>query len=148
MVALLHQSNGLEIYSALTDTELSIPVASSPISAGFPSPAADFIDSGIDLNQHLISHPSATFYGKVKGQSMIGMGINDGDMLVIDKSIEPADGKIVVCFIDGEFTLKQLKVETDCAWLMPANDKYNPIKVTSDNDFVIWGVVTYVIKKF
>ncbi len=142
----LHASATLDIYSASTEAELKIPLASTDISAGFPSPAADFMDVSIDLNKHLIKHPSSTFYGRVKGYSMKDEGINDGDLLIIDKSLEPADGKIVVCFIDGEFTVKRIKIEKNECWLMPANDAYKPVKITPDNELIIWGTVTHVIK--
>jgi len=141
----LHSSSNLDIYSAQSESELDLPVLQG-ISAGFPSPAMDFVDVTIDLNRHLIKHPSATFYGRVKGESMKDAGINDGDLLIIDKSIKPVDNKIAVCFIDGEFTLKRIKLDTDGVWLVPANEKYQPIHVTEDNDLRIWGVVTFVIK--
>lgn len=144
----LHTSTTLDIYSASSETDMELPLVSEGISAGFPSPALDFVDLSIDLNKHLIKHPSSTFYGRVKGQSMKDEGINDDDLLVIDKSLEPVDGKIAVCYIDGEFTIKRIKFEKDICWLIPANDKYNPIKVTPDNDFLIWGIVTHVIKSF
>ncbi len=115
--------------------------------AGFPSPAADFAEDRIDINEELIKNPSTTFYARVNGNSMIDSDIHDGDILVIDKSLESENGKVAVCFIDGEFTLKRIKVDKDCLWLMPANIKFEPIKVTEENDFVVWGVVTYVIKK-
>jgi DNA polymerase V len=123
-------------------------LVSEGISAGFPSPALDFVDLSIDLNKQLIKHPSATFYGRVKGQSMKDLGIHDGDLLVIDKSLEPVNGKIAICYIDGEFTIKTIKLDTHCCWLMPANESYQPIKVTADNNFLIWGIVTHVIKSF
>ncbi|MDH4261434.1 MAG: translesion error-prone DNA polymerase V autoproteolytic subunit [Spirochaetia bacterium] len=138
----------LEIYSALTEASLKLPILPFRISAGFPSPALDFVDMGIDLNQHLIKHPSATFYGRVKGESMKNAGINDGDLLVIDKSIEPVDGKIAVCYIDGEFTLKQIRLENGRCRLMPANKLYEPIEITEHHDLQIWGIVTHVIKDF
>jgi DNA polymerase V len=144
----LHFSSTLEIYSALTETELSLPFAENGISAGFPSPALDFVDLTIDLNRHLIKHPSSTFYGLVKGHSMRNVGINDKDLLVIDKSLEPTDNKIAVCYIDGEYTLKRIKIEKKQCWLMPENENYQPIKVNEENDFLIWGIVTYVIKSF
>ena len=144
----LHTSNNLDIYSALTETELKLPLVNNGISAGFPSPALDFVDLSIDLNLHLIKHPSSTFYGLVKGHSMKNIGINDGDLLVIDKSIEPINNKIAVCYIDGEFTLKRIKLEKNQCWLIPENENYQPIKVTEENDFLIWGIVTYVIKSF
>jgi len=143
----LHTTQTLEIYSAETSTELNLPLVDSGISAGFPSPADDFLDVSIDLNKALIQNPSATFYGRVKGDSMIGAGLSDGDLLIIDKSLEPADGKIAVCFIDGEFTVKRIKIEKEIIWLMAENKNYSPIKVTRDNDFIIWGIVTTVIKK-
>ena len=118
------------------------------VSAGFPSPADDFLDSPIDLNKELIDNPSATFYGRVSGDSMIDLGINDGDLLIIDKSKPVQNGKIAVCFVDGEFTMKQIKIEEDCCWLVPANKKYTPIKITEDNDFIVWGIVIHVVKSF
>ncbi len=140
------QSPTVKLFASESETDLSRPVLSG-ISAGFPSPAADFIDLKMDLNQHLVKHPSATFFGRVSGESMKDAGINDGDLLVIDKSIEPHDGKIAVCFIDGEFTLKRIKKDKEGVWLMPANEKYQPIAINENNDLRIWGVVTYVIKK-
>ncbi len=144
----LHSTTSLEIYSALSEFSIELPVISAGISAGFPSPAMDFIDLTIDMNKHLIKHPSATFYGRVKGVSMKDAGIHDGDLLVIDKSIRPSNDKIAVCYIDGDFTVKRIKIENDCIWLIPENEIYKPIKVTSDNDFIIWGIVTHVIKAF
>ncbi len=144
----LHSSKQLDIYSALTDTELELPLVAEGISAGFPSPALDFVDISIDLNKHLIKHPSATFYGRVKGQSLKNAGINDGDLLIIDRSLEPANGKIAVCYIDGEFTAKRIKLEKKEVWLMPENEDYKPIKITEENNFIVWGIVTHVIKSF
>ena len=146
MKQLLTDNKNLQIYTTNTTTKLSLQLVENGISAGFPSPADDFLDSSIDLNKALIKNKDATFYGRVKGDSMIGGGLNDGDLLIIDKSLEPKNGKIAVCFIDGEFTVKRIKLEKNLVWLMPENKKYQPIKVTSDNDFVIWGIVTNVIK--
>ncbi len=138
----------LDIFPVSIDSILEIPVVSTAISAGFPSPALDFIDLSIDMNKHLIKRPSSTFYGRVKGQSMKDVGITDGDLLVIDKSITPKNDQIAVCYVDGEFTIKKIKLEQDVCWLIPANDAYQPIRVTSQNDFLIWGIVTHVIKAF
>lgn len=137
----------LDIFPVEVDTDLALPLADEGIKAGFPSPAQDFMDIAIDLNKELVKHPSSTFYGRVKGDSMIDAGINSGDILVIDRSIEPGDGDMAVCYIDGEFTIKYIQIETDVIWLMPANEQYTPIKVTPDNNFLIWGIVTYSIKK-
>ena len=139
-------SSTIDFYSVNTGCELALPLMDGGISAGFPSPAQDYIDLKIDLNKELIANPSSTFYGRVKGSSMKDAGIRDGDILVIDKSLEPQDGDTAVCFIDGEFTLKYIKIESDAVYLVPANSKYQPIKVTEDNNFCIWGVVTYSIK--
>ena len=141
-------SNEFEFFSPLIETLLDIPFIEGGVKAGFPSPAEDFTELSIDLNNALIKNPSSTFYVKVNGDSMKDVGINDGDLLIVDRSLEPQDGKIAVCYIDGEFTLKRIKVEKNYCWLMPANDDYKPIKVTDDNDFVVWGVVIHSIKSF
>lgn len=141
----LHSSTHLDIYSAQTDTELNLPLFEG-VRAGFPSPAADFIDVSIDLNKHLIKHPSATFYARAKGDSMKDAGIFDGDLLIVDKSIDPADGRIAICYLNGEFTVKRIKKEKDEVWLIPANTAYQPIKMEEGSSLTIWGIVTHVIK--
>lgn len=142
----LYITKNIEFYSPNFATKLKLPFVSNGISAGFPSPADDFLDINIDLNKHLIKNPSTTFYGRVKGHSLKDAGIHDGDLLIVDKSLEPVNGKIAVCFIDGEFTVKRIKIEKDIVWLLAENKDYPPIKVTKDNDFVIWGIVINVIK--
>lgn len=142
-----NKKSSIEIFKPETSSELSLSVADGGIQAGFPSPAQDFMDLAIDLNKVLVRNPASTFYGRVKGDSMIDAGIHDGDLLIIDKSLDPRSGDMAVCFIDGEFTIKYIKIERKAIWLIPANDEYKPIKVTEDNDFLIWGIVTYSIKK-
>lgn len=142
----LHTPCTVIIYGAENSKPLDLPLVDSGISAGFPSPADDFLDTRIDLNEELVKNKAATFYGRVKGNSMIDAGIEDGDLLVIDKSLEPTNGKIAVCFVDGEFTVKRIRIEKDCIWLIAENKTYEPIKVTSDNEFLIWGIVTNIIK--
>lgn len=139
----------LIFYSADLSTELDLPFATEGIRAGFPSPAQDYMTDSIDLNKELVLHPATTFYARAVGNSMTGFGISDGDLLVIDKSIEPVDGDIVVAFIDGEFTLKRImKDENECnLWLVPGNEDYPPIKITEENVFIVWGVLTYNIKR-
>ncbi len=117
------------------------------ISCGFPSPADDFKQERISLDRELIKNKEATFFARVSGQSMIDAGLDDNDLLVIDRSIAPAHNKIAVCFLDGEFTVKRLRVESNGVWLQPENKNYKPIQVTAENNFVIWGIVTNVIKK-
>ena len=139
-------STNFDFYSANTSSRVELPFIDGGIAAGFPSPAQDYIDLKIDLNSELIANPSSTFYARVKGTSMQDAGIMDGDILVIDKSLDPKDGDTAVCFIDGEFTLKYIKLETDAVYLVPANPKFEPIRVTEENNFCIWGIVTYSIK--
>ena len=137
----------IDIFSPDSNTEMEIPLSGSSVTAGFPSPAEHTSTVKLDLNKELIKNPASTFYARVKGVSMIDAGIDDGDLIVIDKSIEPYNGCLAVCYIDGEFTVKRFEKHKDYCLLVPANTEYNPIKITSENEFVIWGVVTYVIKK-
>lgn len=143
----LHNSPTLTIYTDNTTDKVERPLVGN-IKAGFPSPADDFIELSIDLNKELIRNKDATYFGRVSGNSMMNVGIADGDLVVIDKSISPTDGKIAVCNIDGEFTIKRIKIEKDCVWLVAENDDFKPIKVSGDSQLEIWGVVTSVIKKF
>jgi DNA polymerase V len=122
-------------------------MAQDGIHAGFPSPATDYMTQAIDLNKELVRHPAATFYGRVVGDSMIDAGVEEGDILVIDKALDPQNGDMAVCFIDGEFALKHLRIRDGRISLVPANDKYPVIEVGEGTDFKMWGVVTYVIKK-
>ncbi len=142
----LHITNSIQFFKTDVSSYLKLPFVANGISAGFPSPADDFLDINIDLNKYLIKNPTTTFYGRVSGNSMIDAGINDGDLLIIDKSLEPKNNKIAVCFIDGDFTVKRISLEKDCVWLIAENQNYKPILVTKDNDFIIWGIVTNVIK--
>lgn len=139
--------NQIEIHRIDISNNVSIPYADEGIRAGFPSPAQDYMEQAIDLNKEIIKHPASTFYGRVVGNSMTGEGIEEGDILVIDKSLELMDNDLAVCFIDGEFTVKRVRLEPDAAWLVPSNSEYPLIKVTADNNFIVWGVVTYTIKK-
>ena len=142
----LHTTKVFEFYAPDYSTELDLPYVDVGISAGFPSPADDFIELTIDLNKHLIKHKDSTFFAKVKGHSMKDAGIFDGDLLVIDKSLAPQDGKIAICQIDGEFTVKRIKIEENIVWLVAENDEYKPIRVTEENELMIWGIVVYSIK--
>ena len=126
---------------------MPLPYAEHGIQAGFPSPAQDYITETIDLNREIVVHPAATFYGRVSGDSMIEEGVEDGDILVIDRSLDPHSGDLAVCCVDGEFTLKRIKIEPDCVWLIPANERFDPILVTPEMRFTVWGVVTYLIKR-
>jgi DNA polymerase V len=138
----------IEIFKRDSEKGFMIPYIHQGVSAGFPSPAMDFEDLKIDLNTELVKHPLSTYYGRVKGVSMRDAGIDDGDLLIIDKSIEPSDGKIAVCFLDGEFTAKRIRIKDRTVMLCPENEAYQPIIIGSENDFVVWGIVTHVIKSF
>lgn len=145
-----HMAPRLHIFKADTSSSLPLLYADAGIKAGFPSPAQDYMTESIDLNELLVRQKETTFYARVDGDSMVGVGICNGDIAIIDKSLEARNGDYVVAYIDGEFTIKQYKLDDShaCAWLIPANKKYRPIKVTIDNDFRVWGVVTGVIRKF
>lgn len=137
----------VDLYPLDVTTNLSIPFASNGIQAGFPSPADDYLETPIDLNKELIHHPATTFMGRVRGDSMRDANIFDGDLLIIDKLLTPKNGDIAVCFIDGEFTIKYIRIEPNLIWLVPANPDFEPIKVTPENEFMIWGIVTSSIRK-
>lgn len=117
------------------------------VQAGFPSPAQGEYADSIDLNRALITNPAATFCARVIGDSMVDVGINEGDLLIIDRSITAHDGSIAVCFVDGEFTVKRLSIHDDAIYLTPANASYPELKVTEENNFTVWGVVSHIIKK-
>ena len=140
-------SNEINIFNSESGETMELPLSGERVAAGFPSPAEDYAAQGLDLNKEVVKNPASTFYARVSGLSMIDEGINDGDLLVIDKSIEPYNGCLAVCYVDGEFTLKRFKREGDHALLVPANKNFKPIKITAENNFLIWGVVTHLIKK-
>ncbi|ANJ68258.1 hypothetical protein A9404_03610 [Halothiobacillus diazotrophicus] len=126
---------------------LPLPLYGSRVSAGFPSPADDYLEDTLDLNEHLIAHPAATFMVRVSGDSMLGAGIHPGDVLVVDRALEATDGRIVIAVLDGELTVKRLSLKGTTVRLLPENPDYAPIVVREAQDFQIWGVVTSVIHK-
>lgn len=143
----LNKVNKLSIFALDTSIEIEIPYVDSGISAGFPSPADDFLELTIDLNKELVKHPSTTFIARVKGFSMQDADLKNGDLVMIDRSLNPSNGNIAVCIINGDFTIKRLRVEKENIWLVPENKNYKPIKVTEGDDFSVWGIVTNIIKK-
>ena len=126
-------------------SSLPIPLFESRVQAGFPSPADDFSEGMLDLNSHLIKNKAATFFVRVTGDSMTGVGIFPGDILVVDRSLPQSEGKIVIAVLNGEMTVKRLKQKGDTVLLCSENDKYPPISVSQEEDLTIWGVVTNVI---
>ena len=137
----------LKVIKISTKSKIELPLAEVTVSAGFPSPADDYSEARLDLNKAFIGNESATFYARVKGDSMTLAGITDGDLLIIDRSKTPQNGSIVVCLLDGEFTVKRLEKHGEMYFLKPENPDYSPIPLTHKNDITIWGVVTYTIKK-
>ena len=137
----------LKIYAPDSHTSSDIPLAESSVHAGFPSPADDFLEGSLDLNNLVIKHPEATFFARVEGDSMQDEGIAEGDILVVDKAIEPFDGCLAVAYVDGEFTLKRVRMEPDRILLVPANPKYPVIEIAAGQDFAVWGVVRWIIKQ-
>lgn len=141
------QSSELENVRLLGSTlnDLSLPLFASRVPAGAPVPADDLRERDIDLNQHLVQHPNSTFLVTVKGDSMIDAGINDGDLLVVDRALEARNGKVVVAVVNGELTVKRLAKQGQSILLVPENPAYKPIEVPEEASFFIWGVVTNVI---
>lgn len=145
--------NEIQILTAEIGAEVLLPYYSEGIRAGFPSPATDYEEESIDLNTELIHHRDATFFARVKGDSMIDAGYTPGDLLVIDRALEPQDGDVVIAYVDGEdagFTIKELDLsqkDNGVIWLVPHNDAYQRIKITPEQTGMIWGVVTYCIHR-
>lgn len=125
--------------------QINLPLFASKVSAGFPSPADDHLEASIDLNQQYIKHPAATFFVKVQGHSMIGAGIHNGDMLVVDRSLEAQSGSIIIAVFNGELTVKRLLLNDDEVWLWPENPEYQPVQIKEGMELHIWGVVAHVI---
>ena len=142
--------NNLTILNSEFSNKLELQLAPS-IKAGFPSPADDYQQDRLDFNRDLIRHPETTFYGRVSGDSMVDAGICDGDIAVIDRSVEPSDGDVVVGYINEEFTIKFLDLkhkDEGFIELRPANKDYKPIRINADDDFEVWGVVVWTIKNW
>lgn len=123
----------------------ALPFLLTRVPAGFASPADDHVDCTLDLNDLVIKHPAATFFVRVEGDSMTGANISDGDVLVVDRAVEPTDGKIVVAVLDGELAVKRIRVREGRVYLVSENDLYPPIPVEGEQELVIWGVVTHVV---
>lgn len=134
-----------EISAFSPEKKLQRPLIGSNIAAGFPSPAQDYIEKSIDLNEHLITHPAATFFVRVEGESMTGAGIFDNDVLIVDRAIEASNGKIIVAVLNGELTVKRLSISRNQWSLLPENPQFPEILITEDTDFSVWGVVTWCL---
>lgn len=135
------------VYKYCEGKKILRPIVGAIVPAGFPSPAQDYIEGMLDISEHLIRHPSSTFFMYADGYSMIGAGIHPGDLLIVDRAIEAQSNKIVIAIVDNELTLKRLKIEDGQYWLTPENDEFDPIHITEDMNFIVWGVVTFVIRQ-
>lgn len=131
-----------------TRPTIRLPLFLSPVRAGFPSPADDFIDLPLDLNEHLVAHPAATFCVRAQGDSMINVGIFPGTILIVDRSLEVWQNSIIVAILDGAFTVKRFRKQGEKVILCPENSKYQPIEICSERDFEVWGVVVHAIRTF
>ena len=141
----IHAAN---IHAPGESCETARPLLQEFVPAGFPSPADDYIERKLDLNAYLIKHPAATFFVRVIGDSMSGAGIHSGDMLIVDRSLEPSDNKIVIARLEGELTVKRIRKRREKLLLLPDNDHYEPVEVHEEMHFEVWGVVTAVIHRF
>jgi DNA polymerase V len=140
------KKNKLTILKPKKTNELGLLLFEQGISAGFPSPADDFKEVRISLDRELIKNKESTFYARVNGNSMEDGGISDGDLIVIDRSLEPESNKIAVCYLDGDFTVKRIEKKGEKVYLKPENKSYKKILINEENNLIIWGIVTYVIK--
>jgi DNA polymerase V len=137
----------LDVFTPLVNFPLKLPYFGSKVSAGFVSPADDHLEAELDLNDHLIRHPAATFFVRAKGDSMQGEGIFDNDILIVDRSLTPQNNDVVIAAVAGELTVKRLIVKLGKPWLYPANPSYKPIPIKEGSELYIWGVVIHTIHK-
>lgn len=135
------------VYSFQAGKKVLRPLMAAPVPAGFPSPAQDYVEGRLDLNEHLIQHEASTFFVRADGYSMIGAGIHPDDILIVDRSLEATHNRIIIAIVDGELTVKRLRIESEEYWLVPENTDYPSQRIHEGLDFTIWGVVTYVIHK-
>ena len=133
------------IYRPDQSTKCKRPLFLVPVSAGFPSPAEDYLEGNLDLNKYLIKHPAATFFVRVTGNSMIDAGIHDGDILIVDRSLKPADRKVIIAAVNGELTVRRVRATKDGIVLISENKNYKPLQIGEEMGFEVWGVVTNVI---
>jgi|TARA_B110000263_G_scaffold237578_1_gene237985 DNA polymerase V len=142
---MMSEYKNFDLFSIIKKTQINTPVFLDKVSAGFPSPATDYMENKLDLNEYLITHPAATFIVKASGSSMVNANIYSGDLLVVDRSITPKNNNIVIASIFGDLTVKKLKKKEKSFFLVSANEEYPSIEVKEEMECFIWGVVTYII---
>ncbi len=145
-MAIQKQKMPRSTFRSQADVSYNIPLILEHMPAGFPSPAEDYVEQKLDLNQYLIKHPAATFFVRADGESMIGAGINSGDLLVVDRATAATNNAVVLAILNGEFTIKRIRKVGDKLFLIPENPSFKPIEITQDMDFEIWGTVLHVIR--
>ena len=141
----MHKYKNLDLFQSINKKQILTPIFLDSVSAGFPSPATDYMERKLDLNEYLIKHPAATFIVKAKGPSMVDAGILSGDLLIVDRSIDPKSKDIVIASIFGDLTVKKLQKKEKLLFLLSANSDYPSIEVKEEMECFIWGVVTYII---
>ena len=144
----MNEKKTLSIINIEADKKTNTPMFLDSVSAGFPSPATDYMENKLDLNEYLIKHPAATFYIYAKGHSMNDAGIYDGDVMIVDRSLDVKSKDVVIAVINGEFTVKRIFIKNNKTYLIPENKKFSPVLIQGDMDFQIWGVVTHTIHAF
>lgn len=142
-----NNKNKIWFYKPATDPDVWIPLHIGSVHAGFPSPAEDYIEASIDLNKELIRDAACTFFARADGDCMDGRGIVDKSLLLVDKSVASYDGCVAVCYLDGEFVVRRLRIEKEYIELHSDNPKYEPLRVTGAMDFRVWGLVRYAVNK-
>ncbi|NOZ47748.1 MAG: translesion error-prone DNA polymerase V autoproteolytic subunit [Chlorobi bacterium] len=140
------KNNQIKVFKIAESVLCEIPLLLTKIQAGFPSPAEDYMEERLSLDKKLIKNRSATFFARVTGDSMINSGIYNGDLIIVDKALNPKPDSVLLCVLDGEFTLKKVRKIKNKMYMIPENPDYPPIKISEYNDFRIWGVVTYSIR--
>ena len=133
------------IYKPEDSDKCERPLFMIPVSAGFPSPADDYVEGSLDLNKHLIKHPAATFFVRVAGDSMLNAGIHPDDILIVDRSLDAVDKKVIIAIVNGELTVKRIRIKKNDIYLVAENENYKPVKINKEMEFEVWGVVTSVI---
>jgi len=141
----MYKNKNLDLFQSINKKQILTPIFLDSVSAGFPSPATDYMESKLDLNEYLIKHPAATFIVKAKGPSMTDAGILSGDLLIVDRSIDPKSNDIVIASIFGDLTVKKLQKKKKSLFLLSANSDYPSIEVKEEMECFIWGIVTYII---
>ena len=142
---MMSEYKNLDLFSIIKKTQINTPVFLDKVSAGFPSPATDYMENKLDLNEYLIRHPAATFIVKASGSSMVNADIYSGDLLIVDRSVTPKSNNIVIASIFGDLTVKKLKKKKNTLFLVSASDRYPSIEVKEEMECFIWGVVTFII---